>query len=844
MAGYQPLKITGNSTGLVKNREEFLLPNDAYPILENAYVWRERILRKQGCQLLGRLQRNLTVQALGSTDGSGAFSGDIFSALHSKGIITNITNAVLGQVTSPNHGLSNGNIITITDVVGMTQVNNVSFTITVVDLNNFTIGVNTTTYNPYVSGGTWYAFEQYSALLPGSVSITIGGQVFTDPAGNGVLTNGGTGTGTINYFTGALTLQTAPVLATTAITAAFSYFPGLPVMGLRSRIDLSRSTQPTIAFDTKYAYVYGGGAWTEWISGTTWHGSNSQFFWSTNYWTSALNAKLFWVTNFNLTDYIYYTDGNTWTPFTPVLNGTAGPPDTRVYLQQCLALLPFRGCMMAFNTVEGTNNTPPFVLGPTSTRCRQRVRWSKKAADPTIQATSWLDSVRGAGGYLDIPTAESITAVGFVRDNLVVYCERSTWQIRYNQSSVNPFVVERVNSELGTGSLNSAVQFDTSLVGIGDKGIVECDSYQSVRIDPQIPDLVFSFNQLNAGAVRISGVRDFIRKLAFWTYPSGTNTISGGIFPDYRLVYNYDNKSWAIFTDSYTCLGTFQPAGSRTWAQSHYTWASQHIPWTANQPQELDIVGGNQQGYIERLDQPGGDNDPSLSIVSVSSNAPVTIVVPNHNLEQGAVIEISDIPTGTGYDFLNGQVFAVVPLNTDPFNSLILQTYDPIAQEFVYYFHAETRPFVGYGRVSVRDNFSVVSKKFNFMDEGQNIQLGYIDVLMNETASGGIALNLYLDYNSSEAINTITQNQNPLTGDPDMFFNTIVPTTNPSGKPSGIEGNKLWYRIFCPVRGAFITAEWTLSNAQMFGIEQQSDVQIDAQILWMRKSGRLQTSNI
>ena len=142
MAGYQPLKISGNSSGLIQERQDFLLPNDAYPTLQNAFIFREQIRRKQGCLLLARLQRDLTAQALGSTDGSGAFSGDIFSALHSKGIITAITQATLGQVTSPNHGLSNGNVITITNVMGMTQVNNVSFTITVVDQNNFTIGVN------------------------------------------------------------------------------------------------------------------------------------------------------------------------------------------------------------------------------------------------------------------------------------------------------------------------------------------------------------------------------------------------------------------------------------------------------------------------------------------------------------------------------------------------------------------------------------------------------------------------------------------------------------------------------------------------------------------------------
>src|SRR5579864_2247930 len=66
MGAYSPLKITGMSTGLVQQREEFILPDDAYPILKNAYVWRERIKRKRGYQLLGRLQRNI-----GTTNGSG-----------------------------------------------------------------------------------------------------------------------------------------------------------------------------------------------------------------------------------------------------------------------------------------------------------------------------------------------------------------------------------------------------------------------------------------------------------------------------------------------------------------------------------------------------------------------------------------------------------------------------------------------------------------------------------------------------------------------------------------------------------------------------------------------------
>jgi len=35
--------------------------------------------------------------------------------------------------------------------------------------------------------------------------------------------------------------------------------------------------------------------------------------------------------------------------------------------------------------------------------------------------------------------------------------------------------------------------------------------------------------------------------------------------------------------------------------------------------------------------------------------------------------------------------------------------------------------------------------------------------------------------------------------------------------------------------------EFTLSNAQLNGVEASSNIQIDSQILWLRNAGRLQT---
>lgn len=68
--------------------------------------------------------------------------------------ITNITQANPAVVTAAAHGFSTGNTITIDSVVGMVEVNNRSFTITVLDANTFEInGEDSTGHTAYTSGG-------------------------------------------------------------------------------------------------------------------------------------------------------------------------------------------------------------------------------------------------------------------------------------------------------------------------------------------------------------------------------------------------------------------------------------------------------------------------------------------------------------------------------------------------------------------------------------------------------------------------------------------------------------------------------------------------------------------
>ncbi len=647
-------------------------------------------------------------------------------------------------------------------------------------------------------------------------------------------------------------------------------------MGIRIRELQNSTVDQTIFFDQVYAYVYSNSLnqFIEFIPGTTWNASGqpvsgTDFFWSTNYWVSSVvlpgtaipffgtdNRKIFWVTNntgqfLGTSDPVRITDGVTWVDFSPPNFGQINATE---YVLQWLSMLPFRGRMVVFNTWEGTSYA-------SMKNFSNRIRWST-IGNPFIPFSSgppakgsWRDDIRGQGGFLDIPTTEDIVSVGFVRDNLVIYCERSTWQLRYTGRSIAPFQIEKVNSELGGEGPFSSIQFDTSLVGIGDKGVVECDSYQSKRIDIKIPDFVFSFNIQNSGSYRVHGIRDFINRLAFWTVPvlsdyPGNLASDEKIFPNQRLVYNYENDSWALFNDSLTTLGTYQPQQSQNWINTHTPWIRLNFPWIRSQPQGIPaIVGGNQQGFVEYLDQ-YTTNDVSLYISNIVGHGiagtpitgtPTVITSPNHNMQNDFVIGISGIPDGTPYSNLNGGIFGIDNVTSNTFE---INLYDPLSREFTTaQLDVPNGDYIGGGLINIRENFSIISKKFNFLDEGQSIQMGYLDVLMEATEEdqpGAISLNVYLDYNQNEASNTLPKNvinDYSIVDDPDTFFNSVIPTT--ASTLEFVGGTKFWQRVYCSTQANFITLEYTFSNAQLAGGEQTKNVQIDAQVLWLRKGGRM-----
>ncbi len=84
--------------------------------------------------------------------------------LESTKAITAITKANPGAVTSASHGYSTGDRVYFASIGGMTQLNGRYATVTVTGANSYTIGIDTTGFSTYTSGGT--AARVYTVTTP------------------------------------------------------------------------------------------------------------------------------------------------------------------------------------------------------------------------------------------------------------------------------------------------------------------------------------------------------------------------------------------------------------------------------------------------------------------------------------------------------------------------------------------------------------------------------------------------------------------------------------------------------------------------------------------------------
>ena len=681
----------------------------------------------------------------------------------------------------------------------------------------------------------------------GISSFRIGNVILTDPGGASpvvLLSTDPTYSGTLNRSTGALSI-THPVIAPTPVI----YVPGLPVMGLRTREVMALNDELLLAFDTRYSYMFDVGT-NDFVDATffkttgthfIWTGTDSDLFWSSNY------RSVLWATN-NIAGYhvaeeaspvaerdgIRWYDGPGaglgWVNFNPQLTSTP------TYLTGGLIIIPYKDRLVVLNTLEGPN-----LAG--TLRFPQRARWSQNGTPfysifPTNQSAqidSWRSDVVGKGGFIDAPTAESIVSAEFIKDTLIVYFERSTWQLVYTNNETLPFIWQKINTELGTESTFSIIPFDRGVFGIGNYGIISCDSVNVIRIDQKIPDEVFQIQNINDGVKRVSGIRDYNAQLVYWSYPirideDGDSVTYDLTFPNQVLVFNYLDGSWSEFDDCFTCFGYWQKFSDVTWAQLPVSWQSKTSAWNSAvlQGRYPDVIAGNQRGFVVVFSQLqlNGQNCPSIPISDITT-ATRTITAPNHNFTNNQYVMFTGITgvssTSTVVGAPNNIIYKISSATASTF---VVDPVDPLLDIW-------SGTYTGGGLIIHIPNIAIRTKEFNpHFEEGKSMRLNYIEMYMDRTTRGQITAEFFTDDNTSNPIETVTISTAP---EPMPTYHTPSPDTN-----FGLQQNKIWHRVYTNSFGSFVQNLFTLSDSQMRNLSiATSDITIHGLIYYISPASRI-----
>lgn len=741
--------------GVQKDVEPWLIPDEAFASLKNAYVWRGRVRKRFGSRLMN--SRFNSKQ----------------SPLRSRLRLQVLDNQVTPALVS-------------TDASG-----NVSVTLN----SSYTFAVGQ--------------------------AFSVANEFFTIVATSGsMLTNGAATVATFDTSSRALVITGA-----TPLTPVY-WYPCLPVMGLLSKETAALENNDLYAFDTRYAYTYLNGAFTQ-LGTAQWTGTNSDFFWGTNWRGVYASDTRFFVSNYVEADGIRYYDpgASDWVTMdvntSSVTDGSGNHP--RVVTARIV--IPFKNRLILLNTIEYVVvSSGQTVLGKQTfvNRCR-----FSQIGSP-FDAEAWYEppGMYGRGGWLDAPTQEPIVSCQIIKDRLIVYFANSTYELVYIGNQNQPFIWQTINSELGCESTFSTIPFDKAVLGIGSVGVHACNGINVDRIDQKIPDEVFQIYNGNNGPYRVYGIRDYYTEAAYWAFPSADVATT---YPNRVMVYNYQNQTWAFNDDSITCFGYFNVPDDITWEDATMTWEEADFPWNSAslQAEFQTIIGGNQQGFVFVIDRDIERNSASLQITNMTYNATttkLTVTAYSHNLQSNDYVLLEGISTVGNTGTMLGLEFTIYPVTVVDSNTFT------IVPDF-----SITGTYAGGATLARVSNIDIQTKQFNpYNQTDRNVYIAKVDFLVDRTDDGEITV----DYWPSSSNLSMVQ-AGSATG---SIMGTSVLETSPFDLyPLEFQQERLWHPVYFQVDGECIQFHISFSPAQMkLASVSLADFQLHAITLYAQPTSRMQ----
>lgn len=830
--------------GLQTDTEPWLIPDDAFERLDNAYIYKGRVRKRFGstttgtgagimAPMLSRVRIPLPGGAgVGTTDASGYATGIVPGVIFKVGQMFSVANTIFTvtaagaaeqMLRTDSHGVAHN----LPGGPGVGETDGAGAAAGIVAANYFVPNVLGARFN---IGGEIFTVTALGS--PAAMVSTGGGAGIFDTA-TGAYTFAGCAIGTqivfyphiahYNTVTGAFTIAGA-----TPATQVY-FYSSEPIMGLTLHEVGAVIEHDAYAFDRQFAYQYVGGSWNR-VGAAVWHGSNSQFFWATN-WNGANSSDIqLFVTNYNAVkagvpgvndDPLYSFTGGVWTAFVPKFL-VAGVGNT---VKSCRIVIPFKDRLLLLNTIE--SNAADNLNSHFPARCR----YSHNGSPFPAAGAAWYEHNQvgwDGAGWIDASTDEEIISAEFIKDRLIVYFERSTWELVYTGNQVQPFIWQKINTELGSVSTFSSVPFDKHILTIGGVGVHACSGGNVVRIDEKIPKKIFDLRSENNGIERVFGVRDYYAEMVYWTFPQYGGNVFSNVFPNKVLAYNYENHSWAMNDDCFTVFGYFEQQDDTTWATAPFAWAELGYTWQSGVTQAdfRQVIAGNQEGSIVIVSPDFSRNAPAMSLSNAVYAANVTtLTIESHTLQNNDYIYIENgledlFPLAPVQFELNGEIHQVT----------VVDAHTVTIGDVELFF-----PYLGGATVTRVSNFAIKSKQLNpYINKAKNVLVSKIDFAVQKTEYGSVVVDYYP---SSSNISLVTDGEatGAIVGD------NILETAPYDAVPLEASKQRLWHTVYFQGDGECIQLFIRMNHAQMSNpLSALSDFQLEGMLFYTSPSGGLQ----
>jgi len=658
---YMPFLIgDGKSqTGLFQYFDSWIKPGDAFDTLENAYVFRGSIWKRQGMGKYPSTNGQGSLVYADAEDVCDIAGGGLTSRSDANGSVLSNLPAIAGSVTFAIS--TSAGIETFTDDGAGNLTGTLGDTGTVTYATGawtITLGGGRTFTNPSPIYATYsYAVKYVTAGGPFHNPI-MGIKQFTNETTNTqvlvvcdtkrVSYHDGTKFNALNSFSETLGKEDGasnPQAFTAAWTNIAPYSVSISdgastitddgVGGFSSAGNLNPISNSTINYATgaiSLGFTAPGTA-TITISGTLtgdyFTGNNSNFFNATNWKPTDSATGYLYLTN-NV-DRITLFDGTKLTrpPFcvtqanyATFTNEIAKTLDIKVYKN---SLCFFR----------------PTLVGSAAPEA-QMMRSSIPNTSPNFSIIDFVSNVAGHGAATPAPTGDWIMSAQFLRDAIVVFFLNSTWLLRFTGSTADPFRFDKLNDTKTTQAPYGSIGYDLECTSMGNRGLIMCDGVNVERYDKNIIDQYLDIE--SAHFTKCFGFRFDVLLQSWMLYPSVGDAKGGNLqqTSSRAMIYNFMEQTWSIYrpqlgvteadatvNNTLSCLGQGFSTTDATWAsfaaggglpQSGKTWAEWDEAWNsyldiAAQPA---LLGGDQNGWVLQLNVTNQDdgNDFSANIIT------------------------------------------------------------------------------------------------------------------------------------------------------------------------------------------------------------------------------------